>query len=335
MSNIANLGGVLNAIFPPKLVQIYYDNLLKKQQDEATGQIGANRALNNAALAKFTNDAGNASDLINGLTPGDMKAYGRMADILSTSDPEALRGRLAKSNFDLFDQYARRVGSQTSLADKLQSARLGYGESGPSTYGSTLIADRTSKNLSPALTALLGNLGADTAGILGQRRADFGAADAAMNSRAAVPTRALNLDLAPLYARNDALSAEQGLIGQGIGNVKANTAGFNEKKNRWAAATQEIDKSLNSAIDTYMAMYGMGGGGGGGGGGMGGMGGGGGGGGMMSMLSGMMGSRGGGGGGGYQPMGYGFQAPGGGGGYLANQSKPMFDYSGYGMFGSN
>jgi len=324
-------GDILNAIFPPKLKQIYYDNLLKEQQDAATGQIGANRALNAADLGIFDKDAKAAAENVRGLTAEDQRLYGNMARILAGSDPLATRGAVGQQNFDLFDKYAKRVGSETSLSDKLQSARLGYGERGPSTYSSTLIADRTARNLSPALAALLGQTGADSSRVLADRRLDFGAADAAINSRANVPTRVLSIDMAPITARNQVTAQDLASIMAALNSAKANTAGFKEEKNKWAAAGQAIDSSLNEALSTALSLYS---------GGM--MGGGGGGGGIMSMFGGGNKASGGGIGSAQmrqlqsETMGLGGPYSG-GGGYLSNYAvqtpyiMPPTNYGGYGM----
>lgn len=271
-SSVFALGDILGNFFPGKDEKKFLSDESKAAQDRLTADLGLFADQNRGSLGLFGSDVLGARDTLRRLEPGDMELYGGMAKTLAGSDPLAYRRAIGDQNLNLFDALAKRLGSETTLSEKINSARLGYGERGPSTYSTTLIADRAAKNLAPILTGLFSNIGLDTSRALGDRRSDFGAADAAIASRASVPTRLLSLDLAPITARLSTLQGEQGLLGQGLGNYKSNFLGIKHTDNPWVGATKSIDKSLNSALDIYLSMYGgglMGGGGGGGGGGIG------------------------------------------------------------------
>ena len=276
------LGAIGDVISPPKLNQIKYSKPLWEQLDQTTARIGANRAQDDADLAAYRKALEAAGQNVAALAPGDQALYGKMADQLINDNPFNTYQQVGDYNLGNFNKIADRVGSQTSLADNLRSARLGYGEQGPSTYGQTLIADRTFKNLSPLLAQVLANTGRDSAQLQQDRRSNYGLGDLAIRNRAEVPLRNSELALQPLFARNSALRNEIGNLAQQGNTYKDQTVGFQEKRSALGQIGGAMDQVLDTAAQMALSYFG------------GGMGGGGG---AMGGLMGMMGGGGGGGGG--------------------------------------
>jgi hypothetical protein len=117
-----------------------------------------------------------------------------------------------------------------------------------------------------------------------------------MGYRNQLPMNVADMELNPLRARQMARESEVGQLSGLSGVNNSNFAGFQKKRNKWAAFGDAVDSSTNSAIDTGLSLYSgglykgnNGGGGGGQGGGGGGFFGGGGGGGGGRMSSGMYG----------------------------------------------
>lgn len=306
---IFNGGGILSAIFPPKLIKRYYSDPLQQNVDDMAGVLSSRRSQDSADLDRFSAGVRTAGSDLDALKIGDMSQYGSMIDRLVGTDPLALRGQVADQNFDAFDKYVKRIGSETSLNDKITSARLGFGGRPGNSYTTQLIADRTSRNLSPALAALLANLGADTSRLQSDARSNNSQADSLINARADVPLRGLKLLAAPIDARNAASQAENAALLGAIQNALANFSGYEKKDNKWAAAAGALDEVGNSAVNIAMQLVpllagGMGGGAGG-------------------LLGGLLGGGKGGGGGGSS---VGSAVP-----NFSGRPLPTFNYGSYGL----
>jgi len=274
------LGAIGDVISPPKLNQIKYSKPLWEQLDQTTGRIGANRALDDADLAQYKAGLAEATNSIGKLSEGDQAAYGKMADTLLNDNPFDLYRQVGDYNTGKFNAIADRIGSQSNLNEKLRSARLGYGETGPSTYGQTLLADRAFRNVSPFLAQALGNTGIDAAQLQSDRRGNYGVADKAIRNRAEVPLRTSELALQPLYARNAALRNEIGNLAEQGRTYKDQTVGFQEKRSALGQIGGAMDQVLDTAAKMALSYFGGGAGG------------------MAGGLAGMMGGGGGGAGGG-------------------------------------
>lgn len=152
----------------------------------------------------------------------------------------------------------------------------------------------------PIAQQIFGGLNQAAGGAAAERGQNINQQMGLMGYRNALPTNLAEMELNPLRARQMARESEIGQLGGLSGVNESNFAGFQKKRNKWAALGDALDSSVNSAIDTGMSLYsgGMlgGGGGGGGGGGM-----------LGGLMGGLMGrgKSGGGGGGGPFPGGMG------------------------------
>jgi hypothetical protein len=261
MSSIFNLGGVLGAIKPPKLKQINYSDALQKQQDLTTESLGGYRAGQAADLAKYGTAIDEATGKVKALEGSDNDILSRLIS-QSGQDPMDTYKGIGDYQFSILDKLSGDLAGRGKAEDNLLMARFGAGGRGGSTYQTNSILDRISKNLAPVYAGALGNLGRDTGIVVGGRDATAGNVTNLINARAGIPLRTLPLQTATMDQRSQNLFDEiaaQGGMGQ---NYRTNSAGFKEEPNKWAAAIGEIDKSLNSAVDTGMSIYGGGGGGG-------------------------------------------------------------------------
>jgi hypothetical protein len=324
------LGNVMDAAMGRKLKRIYTSDPLQQQIDKSIGGVEAYRGDVQRGLADY--GAANVENV------EAQKRYAKMAE----GEIGSVLGDVVKGDF-LADRERTREGDITSLtnllaqvgggmsaSDKAAQARLGYAGRPTGTYADKARQAYLGAFAAPLAQTIYGGLTGAASGAEASRRAKAGTTVGLIEARAQQPERALAATLNPARARGELMGTEIGLLG-GLGDVnKANFAGFKEEKNKFAAMTQAVDESLNSAVDTYASMYtgglskGMfnGGGGGGGGGG---------------MLAGLFGGGGGGGGGsggpGAQMGGYGggYQwAPQGGGGPMMGYGMPGQGWGGGG-----
>jgi hypothetical protein len=143
----------------------------------------------------------------------------------------------------------------------------------------------------PIAQQIFGGLNQAAGGAADERGQNVSQQMGLMGYRNQLPMNVADMELNPLRARQMARESEVGQLSGLSGVNNQNFAGFQKKRNKWAAFGDAVDSSTNSAIDTGLSLYsgglykrnnGGGGGQGGGGGGFFGGGGGGGGGGRMS-----------------------------------------------------
>ena len=247
-------GDMLAAFLPDKVIQRYYSNALQKNVDNQADVLSSRQGDNTADLRRFSQGTRTAVADLDALKPQDIAAYGNIINNLSKSDPLATRQALSDMAYADFDRYTKRVGDATTLSDKIRSQRLGFGGKPGGSYSQTLIADRTSRNLSPLLGSLLANLGVDTSRIGSDRRSDYSQADQMIGARADVPVRSLRLMTAPIDARNAATAAETQNLLMALQAAISNTAGFEKKQNKWVGMARAGDSAVNGVVDLATSL---------------------------------------------------------------------------------
>lgn len=262
---VFNAGGVVEAFAPSKLERIWKNDDLKGQTDLSIAGMDRYRTDADRAIADFTSanrraigEAGRLNRLtegeISGLL-GGLRSSGFMAD----------RERARTGDLSALSSLLGDLGGGMSKSDKIAASRLGYAGRPGSTYLDKARQSYLASIGGPLAGLIFGNLNAAAAGAANERLQNLGQQMGLIQYRNQLPLGLAEMELAPLAARQSARESEIAQL-QGLAEASnANFGGFKEKKNKWAAAVQAVDEGLNSALDTYLSMFGMGGGGGGGG----------------------------------------------------------------------
>lgn len=305
---VFNLGGVVEAFAPSKLERVYKSPELQTQAALTTAGMEGYRTKAADVLSRY--DAANrrAMEESRRLGAQTESELNQLLGGLSGADYLSDRERVRAGDIAAMTGLLGQIGGGMSAADKTAAARLGFAGRPSGTYMDKARQSYLGAFASPISQQIFSGLDRAASGAAAGRAQNIAQQLELMQQRNRIPMGLAEMELSPLEALQASRASEIGQLGS-LGEVFAqNLGGFREKKNKWAAATQAVDEGLNSALDTYLSMYGggmlggMGGGGskkpGGGGGGLGGLFGGGGGGGGGSSLGGLFGGGGGGGGGG-------------------------------------
>lgn len=279
-SSVFNLGELIGAFGSTKQRPVFTSpEIADRYRYDLLGEYDKNRTAQQGDLAKYADLISAGNPQAKQFSDEDTASITKLLGDYGSYDPTATYERVRSGNLaSLNDQFANLV-NYGSAADKARMASLGLGGRASSgSYGKVLDSVRAARNLSPVLNTIYGNLGSDTSRLTQDRYQNLMSQLGLMNQRAGLyDQRVAGRALIPSLARNAALQTDVGNL-SGIGQgFNQNVAGWEAQPNgvaRWGNAVGAIDKGLNSALDTYMSMYGgglMGGGGGGGGAGMGGM----------------------------------------------------------------
>lgn len=281
-SQVFNLGNVIGAfgstrarpVYKSTDINSYISGLLLPEYNKTM-------AANQADVANYANLIGAGMPQAQQFLGQDVSTLSNLINQYGSYDPTATYERLRSGNLESLNKEFTNLADYGSATDKARLAAAGLGDrASAGSYGKVLDQIRAARNITPVLGQIYGSLGSDTATIGNQRIQDLMAALGLMNTRAGLyDTRIAGRALMPAAARTAALGSDIASLG-GIGGVyNQNLAGFESVPSgtaRWGRAIGSIDEGLNSALDTYLSMYGggaLGGMGGGGGGGMGGLGG--------------------------------------------------------------
>lgn len=251
---IANLGGMLGALMPPKLNRITYSSDLDKALNATTAGLGAYRTAQDADLGRLTDELGRATQNLRGLEGQDQSILGQLIG-QNQVDPMNTYREIGAYQTGVLDKLAKDLSGMGRSQDNALMARFGLGGRSGGTYQTNSIVDRLSKNLAPYYAQTLGNLGRDTGIVTGARTEGVGNVLDLINARAGVPMRTVGIQALPSQQRTQNLQSEiAALLGLGEG-YRGNTAGFKEEKNKWAAFADAADEGINSALDTAMSLY--------------------------------------------------------------------------------
>lgn len=279
---VSNLGGIIGAFAPPKLKRIYNNELLQGQIDRSIGGMDQFRAASDEALGGYTAANRRAIEKVGGLQQQSEGEINQMLGSLGGASYMADRERAREGDLAALTGLLGQMGGGMSKGDKIAQSRLGYAGRPSGTYTDKARASYMASFGAPLAGQIFSGLNTAASGSAAERGANIGQRMGLMQARNEMPLQMADLELNPLRARGMAREMEIGQLGDLSGVNKSNLAGFKEQKNKWAAAGEAADESINSAIDTYLSLYSGGLMGGGGGGGRGGGG----------MLSGIMGGGG-------------------------------------------
>jgi hypothetical protein len=289
---VFNAGGVIRAFNPDKVVRKPLFEPLDTNFTEQSGRASRISGLNEADEAAFGQELNRVRPQVQRMGEEDIGTLRGVINRLGgTSAMDTYRG-IGDYQKSLIDSVATGLASQGMGRLALSRARLGYGGRGPSSFDTSRITNLISQNLAPVYSNAFSNIGRDVGTVNQSDINNINTLMSVIGERAGIPLRGLDLYQLGSQYRNQNQSEELANLSALVNAVKAGTAGFEKKTNKWADAMSAVDEGLNSALDMAMSLYS---------GGM--MGGGGGGGGMGGMLGGMMGGGGGGGGGGNKTLG--------------------------------
>jgi hypothetical protein len=250
-----NLGSMIGAFAGPKVTKTSYSEPLNNQIDTTASGLTGYRNAQAGDLAKYSADIGTAKSSIDKMQAGDINSLTPSLTRMSTADPFAQYKQIGDYKTGLFDKFASGLADQGRLSENLLNSKLGYGGKPGSSFTNQELLDRISKNLAPGYLSLVNGIGNDYSTLVSGDTQNLSNLTGLLDYKAGIPLRTPGLDLAASSARtgmlNDEINAEQNL---GTAS-KNNTAGFQSKKNKWAAAGDAADSSLNSAVDMALSAY--------------------------------------------------------------------------------
>lgn len=262
-----NLGGVVDAFAGRKLKRINNNENLQDEINRTISTMPDYRKHLDRYLGDY--DAGMKDNIAEQRRLGKI-TEGEIGGLLSTlrdNDYLSDRERIREGDLAAVNSFISQMGGGGSREDKAAMARLGYAGRPSGSYATKVRQSYLTSTASPLIAQVLAGLNTGANQSSNSRRANVGQSVGLIRERNDLPDRITDRMLAPMNARISAKEAEIGAL-DGMADVdRKNLQGFKEEKNKWAAALMEVDKSLNSALDTYLSMYsgGMMGGGGGGG----------------------------------------------------------------------
>lgn len=297
---ISNLGGIIGAFAPDKMERMYKNEGLQKQIDTSVGGMDKYRSEADTAIGNYTGANRRAIGDVSRLNKQTEAETNQMLGGLRQASFMGDRERAREGDLAALQGLLGQMGGGMSKSDKMAASRLGYAGKPSSSYMDKQRSSYIGAFGAPIAQQIFGGLNQAAGGAASERGQNINQQMGLMGYRNALPTNLAQMELNPLRARQMARESEIGQLGGLSGVNESNFAGFQKKRNKWAALGDALDSSVNSAIDTGMSLYsgGMLGGGGGGGGGGGMLGG------LMGGLKGL-GKSGGGGGGGPFPGGMG------------------------------
>lgn len=260
-SSVFNLGEVIGAFDRPRKPNVYsfldpaYDTIRN-----LNSTLDSNRTANQGDFADYISAFKGATPQANKINQGNIDYISGLVQrpIDSSANYKDLLGfKLGQLNTqrDVLDQAGSR-------ADNLSLAALGLGGgAGGGSYGSLARTNRISANTVPILNTIFGNTGQDVQSLSDQNYRDILLNLGLLGQRQAMVDAPANRLLAPTGVRNQLLGADTNSINAIVNAMKNNVLGLSENTSglgRFANATKAVDKSLNSALDTYLSLYGGG-----------------------------------------------------------------------------
>ena len=276
---ISNLGGIIGAFAPDKVERMYNNEGLQKQIDSSIGGMDQYRNEANTAIGNYTGANRKAIGEVGRLNKQSEAETNQMLGGLRNSSFMGDRERARSGDLAALQGLLGQMGGGMSKSDKMAASRLGYAGKPSSSYMDKQRSSYLGAFGAPIAQQIFGGLNQAAGGAAAERGQNISQQMGLMGYRNSLPTNLADMELNPLRARQMARESEIGQLSGLSSANNSNFAGFQKKRNKWAALGDAVDSSVNSAIDTGMSLYsgGMLGGGGGGGGGGG-------------MLSGMFGS---------------------------------------------
>lgn len=264
-SSVFNLGGVISAFDKGRdpLPQ-YKSNYIKDYLEYmAAPQLAANQKSNIADFDKYIAAYSAGTPGAQRLADEDMSRLSSLLTDYQNFNPLDTYNSIRDANLSSLDKQFTSLANYGSASDKARLAALGLGGRASSgSYGKVLDQIRAARNITPVLGQIYGNLGSDFSRVSGDRYQNLLSTLGLMQQRAGLQDeRVTNRLLQPISGRNALMDTTFNNIGALSGLYNQNLAGFRENPStvgRIGKAVSEVDKSLNSALDTYMSMYGAG-----------------------------------------------------------------------------
>lgn len=263
-SKVFNAGAVIGAFGSTKQRPVFTSpEIADRYRYNLLNQYDTTQAANQGDVSNYAKAIAAGTPQAQQFANEDTQALTNLINQYGSYDPMATRSAIREGDLASLDKQFTNLVDYGSAADKARMASLGLGgRASAGSYGRIQDQLRASRNLSPVLNTIYGNLGSDTSRITQDRYQNLMSQLGLMNQRAGLyDTRVANRSLMPSYARNADLQstlANLGGISQGFGQ---NVAGWEAVPNgvaRWGNAIGAVDQGLNSALDTYMSMYGGG-----------------------------------------------------------------------------
>jgi len=255
---MAVIAPLIGAFGKTKTTQQYYDSQLGKTITGAASGAQANRALNDADLARYATASQQAAGRVEGLLGQDNATLGSLIAKGASYDPMAAYRGIGDYQTSILDRFAGSLASRGKASQNLAEARMGYGGRGGSTYTQNAMIDRLAGNLAPAYASVLGNIGRDTQVLSGQGIANMANAANLISQRQNAQGAPANYYLNPALARSQLQGEEAqnlGLLGQA---AKGNTAGFRTEKDFVGRFAEGLGEAENTIPDTAMGVLSMG-----------------------------------------------------------------------------
>lgn len=252
---ISNLGGIIGAFAPSKMERMYNNEGLQKQIDTSIGGMDQYRKEADTAVGNYTGANRRAIGEVTRLNQQTEGETNQMLGGLRNASFMGDRERARSGDLAALQGLLGQMGGGMSKADKMAASRLGYAGKPSSSYMDKQRSSYIGSFGAPIAQQIFGGLNQAAGGAAAERGQNISQQMGLMGYRNSLPMNLAEMELNPLKARQAARQSEIGQLG-GLSDVNnSNFAGFQEKKNKWAALGEAMDSSVNSAIDTGLTLY--------------------------------------------------------------------------------
>lgn len=252
---ISNLGGIIGAIAPSKMERMYNNEGLQKQIDTSIGGMDKYRGEADTAIGNYTGANRRAIGDVTRLNKQTEGETNQMLGTLRSSSFMGDRERAREGDLAAFQGLLGQMGGGMSKSDKMAASRLGYAGKPSSSYMDKQRSSYLGSFGAPIAQQIFGGLNQAAGGAAAERGQSVGQQMGLMQYRNQLPMNLAEMEMNPLRARQMARESEIGQLSGLSGVNNQNFAGFQEKKNKWAALGGALDESMNSAIKTGLDLY--------------------------------------------------------------------------------
>ena len=251
---ISNLGGIIGAFAPDKVERMYNNEGLQKQIDSSIGGMDQYRNEANTAIGNYTGANRKAIGEVGRLNKQSEAETNQMLGGLRNSSFMGDRERARSGDLAALQGLLGQMGGGMSKSDKMAASRLGYAGKPSSSYMDKQRSSYLGAFGAPIAQQIFGGLNQAAGGAAAERGQNISQQMGLMGYRNSLPTNLADMELNPLRARQMARESEIGQLSGLSSANNSNFAGFQKKRNKWAALGDAVDSSVNSAIDTGMSL---------------------------------------------------------------------------------
>jgi len=236
-----------NQYASPELSNAYKDFIPRLRGDQPVYDASLS-AYNKANEARIKDIAG-----ITGQNQGDINKY--MSYLSGAeSDPYNILRNVTEDRLGYLRDFGDDLSEYGRGKQNLEMAKLNYSSGRGGSFVDSARQNRISTNLAPAFSSIISGSTPSASAIHSGRLANINQGLGLLDKRLETAHTGEGMELNPVLALGGVRGTELGVLGQLGQNINANIKGVREDQN-WAG---QAGSGLNSAINTFTSLYGMG-----------------------------------------------------------------------------